>query len=135
MSDLVRQRFEASPGAVREARVFLQTAMAGRIDPEVQSELTVVLSELASNAVRHARTPFEVVVTTNGHVRIEVEDGSTEAPVPKAPSGEGGWGLVLVDRVCDRWGVDISDGKKCVWCERDLRMVEPPAATEHSSGS
>ena len=35
MSDLVRQRFEASPGAVREARVFLQTAMAGRVDPEV----------------------------------------------------------------------------------------------------
>ena len=38
MSDLVRQRFEASPGAVREARVFLQTAMAGRVDPEFQSD-------------------------------------------------------------------------------------------------
>jgi two-component sensor histidine kinase len=120
MSDLVRRRFEASPGAVREARAFLQTAIAGRVAPEVQSELTVVLSELASNAVRHARTSFEVVVATNGHVRIEVEDGSTGAPVPKAPSGEGGWGLVLVDRVCDRWGVDISGEKKCVWCERDL---------------
>ena len=130
MSDLVRQRFDASPGAVREARVFLQTAMAGRVAPEFQNELTVVLSELASNAVRHARTPFEVVVTTNGHVRFEVEDGSTEVPVPKAPSGEGGWGLVLVDRVCDRWGVDISDDRKCVWCERDLPIVEPPAATE-----
>jgi len=132
MSDLVRQRFEASPAAVREARDFLQTAMAGRLDPEVQSELTVVLSELASNAVRHARTPFEVVVTTtNGHVRIEVEDGSTEAPVVKAPSGEGGWGLVLVDRVCDRWGVDISDERKCVWCERDV--VDRPTETLDSS--
>ena len=130
MSDLVRQRFDASAGAVRDARLFLQTAIAGRVAPEFQDELALVLSELASNAVRHARTPFEVVVTTNGHVRIEVEDGSTEPPVSKAPSGEGGWGLVLVDRVCDRWGVDISHEKKCVWCERD---VEPPAAREQSA--
>ena len=123
------------PARFARLACFLQTAMAGRVDPEVQNELTVVLSELASNAVRHARTPFEVVVTTNGHVRIEVEDGSTEAPVPKAPSGEGGWGLVLVDRVCDRWGVDISDERKCVWCERDMPIVEPPAAPEQSSAS
>jgi anti-sigma regulatory factor (Ser/Thr protein kinase) len=52
--------------------VFLQNAIAGRVDTEMQSELTLVLSELASNVVRHARTPFEVVVETNGHVRIEV---------------------------------------------------------------
>lgn len=120
VSDQVRRRFEATPEAVREARVFLQTAIAGRVDPEVQSELTLALSELASNAVRHARTPFEVVVETNGQVRIEVEDGSTDAPVPKAPSGEGGWGLVIVDRLCDRWGVHMMSGKKCVWCERHV---------------
>jgi anti-sigma regulatory factor (Ser/Thr protein kinase) len=135
MSDPVRQRFEASPGAVREARAFLQSAMAGRVDPEIERELTVVLSELASNAVRHAQTPFEVVVTTNGQVRIEVQDGSTEAPVPKAPSGEGGWGLVVVDRICDRWGVDISDEQKCVWCERDMPVVAQATATEDASGS
>ena len=63
--------------------MFLQTAMAGRVAPEFQDELTVVLSELASNAVRHARTPFEVVVTTNGHVRIEVEDGSQRRRRPR----------------------------------------------------
>ena len=96
--------------------MFLQAAIAGRVDPEVQDELIVVLSELASNAVSHARTPFEVVVATNGHVRIEVEDGSTDAPVPKAPSADGGWGLVIVDQGCDRWGVDISG-------EQEVRVV------------
>jgi anti-anti-sigma factor len=119
MSDQVRGRFEASPEAVREARVFLQNAIAGRVDPEMQSELTLVLSELASNVVRHARTPFEVVVETNGHVRIEVEDGSTDAPVPTAASDEGGRGLAIINRLCDRWGVLIMRDKKCVWCERD----------------
>jgi len=54
MSEQVRRRrFDATPGAVRE---------------------------LATNAVRHANTPFDVVVETNGHIRIEVEDGSTTAP-------------------------------------------------------
>jgi len=120
MSDQVRRRFVGSPEAVRQARVFLRTAIACRVDPESQSDLTLALSELASNAVCHARTPFEVVVEINGHVRIEVEDGSTDAPVPKAPSGEGGWGLAIVDRLCDRWGVQIMREKKCVWCERDL---------------
>jgi anti-sigma regulatory factor (Ser/Thr protein kinase) len=120
MSKQVRGRFEASPEAVRDARVFFQDAIGGRIDPEMQSELTLAVSELASNAVRHARTPFEVVVETNGHVRIEVEDGSTTAPVAKAASDEGGWGLTILDRLCDRWGVLIMREKKCVWCERDL---------------
>jgi anti-sigma regulatory factor (Ser/Thr protein kinase) len=120
MSDHVRRRFEGTPEAVRDARAFLQTAIAGRVDPETQSALTLALSELASNAVRHARTPFEVVVETDGHVRVEVEDGSTDAPVGKAASDEGGRGLTIVDSICDRWGVHIVRDKKCVWCERDF---------------
>jgi len=78
------------------------------------------LSELASNAVRHAKSLFEAVVQTDGHVRIEVEDGSTDVPVPKAPSIEGGRGLTIVEQLCDRWGVHIVREQKCVWCERDL---------------
>lgn len=100
--------------------MFLQGAIAGRVDPEVQSDLTLVLSELASNAVRHAGTPFAVVVEINGQVRIEVEDGSTDAPVSRAPSNDGGRGLAIVDRLCDRWGVQIVRDRKCVWCERGL---------------
>jgi anti-sigma regulatory factor (Ser/Thr protein kinase) len=120
MSEQVRRRFDATPKAVREARAFLQSVIAGRVDRESQGDLTLALSELTSNAVRHAGTPFEVVVETNGHVRIEVEDGSTDAPLPKAPSDEGGRGLAIVEGLCDRWGVHIVRGKKCVWCERDL---------------
>ena len=100
--------------------MFLQTVIASRVDPESQSELTLALSELASNAVRHARTPFEVVVEVNGQVRIEVEDGSADAPVLKAPSNEGGRGLPVVDQLCHRWGIHIVREKKCVWCERDI---------------
>ena len=120
MSDEVRRSFDATPEAVADARAFLQSALAARVDPDSQSELVLVLSELASNAVRHAGTPFEVVVETNGHVRIEVEDLSTELPVLSAPSDSGGRGMNIVDHVCDRWGVHVGPDKKCVWCERDL---------------
>jgi anti-sigma regulatory factor (Ser/Thr protein kinase) len=120
MSNKVHQHFEGTPAAVREARLFLQAAIADRADPASQDDLTLALSELATNAVRHARTPFEVVVETNGHVRIEVEDRSTDSPQPKAPSDDGGRGLAIVDQLCDRWGIHVVHGKKCVWCERDL---------------
>jgi hypothetical protein len=46
-------------------------------------------------------------VERNGHVRIEVEDRSTEAPVRKVPSNEGGRGVAIVNELCDRWGVRI----------------------------
>lgn len=120
MSYHARRRFDATPEAVREARAFLQTTIADRVPPDARDDLTLALSELATNAVRHAQTPFEVVVETNGHIRIEVEDHSTDAPVPTAPSDEGGRGLSIVDQLCDRWGVHIAREKKCVWCERDL---------------
>jgi anti-sigma regulatory factor (Ser/Thr protein kinase) len=122
MSAQVRRRFDATPGAVREARAFLEDAIAARIDPESRSDLVLALSELATNAVRHARTPFEVVVETDGYVRLEVEDDSTELPAVRAPSddSESGRGLVIVDQLCDRWGVHVVHEKKCVWCERDL---------------
>ena len=120
MSEQVRRRFEGTPQAVREAREFLRAVMADRVDPEAQDDLVLVLSELASNAVRHARTPFEVVVETNGQVLIEVGDGSTDVPLVKAATDEGGRGLPIVDALCDRWGVRIGLDGKCVWCERDL---------------
>ena len=120
MSLHVRQRFDAIPEAVREAREFVQTAIADRADPEAQSDLALALSELATNAVFHAHTPFEVVVETDGRIRIEVEDSSTDVPALKVPSDEGGRGLLIVDQLCDRWGIHVVRDKKCVWCERDL---------------
>jgi anti-sigma regulatory factor (Ser/Thr protein kinase) len=121
MSTHVRRQFEGTPAAIQEARRFLHDAIADRLDPETQSDLSLALSELATNAVRHARTPFDVVVETDGHVRVEVEDHLTSFPFPEArPDEGGGHGLAIVDQLCDRWGVHIAREKKCVWCERDL---------------
>jgi anti-sigma regulatory factor (Ser/Thr protein kinase) len=123
MATYLRRTFEPSPESVSEARAFLREALADRAgDDDVVDELQLALSELATNAVRHAGTPFEVVVQTEGHVRIAVEDASSEAPVPRPESASAvdGRGIGIVAAVCDRWGVHVAQDRKCVWCERDL---------------
>jgi len=90
----------------------------------------LLVSELVTNAVRHAdleaddSVDLEVVVYDE-RVRVEVFDSgpgfvpATPTPNPDEPSG---WGLLIVDRVADRWGVSTGPGTR-VWFELDLRPV------------
>jgi anti-sigma regulatory factor (Ser/Thr protein kinase) len=80
----------------------------------------VLISELATNVVRHARTPFTVMITWDGHtLRAGVSDGSPLAPRRPLAShdDEGGRGLFLVDAVATDWGVDPYHDGKTVWFE------------------
>ena len=117
-----RRGFEASPESIRKARAFLREAISDRAGPGIAADLELALSELATNAVRHAGTAFEVVVELNGKARIEVEDSSTEPPVlqPNSAATPSGRGMHVIEAVCDRWGVHIAADRKCVWCEREL---------------
>jgi anti-sigma regulatory factor (Ser/Thr protein kinase) len=115
-------RFDPTPGGVRAARQFVCSAVTQQVDAELVDELLLALSEMATNAVLHAGTAFEVVIETDGVVRLEVEDGSSVVPVRRSPSPQvpGGRGLQIIEEVCDRWGVHVAQGRKCVWCERDV---------------
>jgi two-component sensor histidine kinase len=92
-----------------------ENAAAATID-----DVGLVVSELATNAVKHAATTFEVAVRIGGRIRIDVSDESPVLPTPPQnvpPTAISGRGLQLVDALCDRWGVEVHDGYKCVWCE------------------
>jgi signal transduction histidine kinase len=53
-------------------------------------------------------------------VRVEVcDDGPGFEPVERPPGVNGGFGMVLLRSLADRWGVAIDDGT-CVWFELDL---------------
>jgi anti-sigma regulatory factor (Ser/Thr protein kinase) len=95
----------------------------------------LLVSELVTNAVVHARTDIVVDMHTEaGAVRVEVSDGSRALPVlPALPPGGGGRatatsfaatgrGLRLLDSLAQRWGADrASDGTgKTVWFELAL---------------
>ncbi len=106
--------------APRQAR--LAVADLAGIDERVRHDLTIVVSELVANAVRHAprvtggQVSVSVVVDREADtIHVEVVDpGSGFERVPP-PDGDGGLGLVIVDRVALDWGV-ASDGATTVWC-------------------
>jgi anti-sigma regulatory factor (Ser/Thr protein kinase) len=111
------RRFEPTSGAVSAARQFVVDLLGpNRVD---RGELALLVSELASNAVRHARTSFVVAVRDDTTTRVEVTDGSPLPPrVATGPRPDGGGhGLVLVDRLAPAWGYYPSGEGKTVWFE------------------
>ena len=97
--------------------------IAGRISSERLRDVRLLVSELVTNAVRHAEgEAVRLVVTLKGGIlRIEVHDpgrGFELKPPPTDPLRASGWGLVLVAELADRWGVDHHPRTR-VWFEMD----------------
>ena len=115
--------FLATPEAVPAARHAV--AELNGVDPPTRNVLELLTSELVTNAVRHgASDPHESILLhakrTNGAIRVEVCDEGTgfEArPQHGDPLEPGGHGLVLVETLAERWGVN-SGHPNCVWFER-----------------
>jgi serine phosphatase RsbU (regulator of sigma subunit)/anti-sigma regulatory factor (Ser/Thr protein kinase) len=110
-----------SAGVAREALAPL----GERIDDSLLETVRLLVTELITNSVRHGEpgdTPVKVSVTVSqgSSVRVEVSDGGPgfePRPQPDRPlETPSGWGLYLVDRLADRWGVDTSGGS-AVWFE------------------
>lgn len=93
---------------------------AGVDEPNVADRLSLVTSELVTNAVLHAGTDLEVSLVIDGaEVWLEVTDHASGLPdrTRSEATGTSGRGLVLVDAVVDDWGVAATEdglGKK-VW--------------------
>lgn len=115
--------YPASVHAVREARHFVRTCLGGGGDRA--EDVALIVSELASNAVRHARSPFAVHVTVEGpSVRIGVRDASNEGPrlVPASGMSETGRGVATIAALSERWGTEEHPVGKTVWAELPLTL-------------
>lgn len=83
IDDLATLALQPVPGSVAEARRFAGAAMRRWHLTDLSADIELVLSELVTNAVLHARTAVEVtIMRIPGGVRIEVADGSAAGPVP-----------------------------------------------------
>ncbi|HSL10774.1 MAG TPA: SpoIIE family protein phosphatase [Actinomycetota bacterium] len=120
----VRRRLIASPEAASLARRAIDELGTDALSPLFLDDLRLLVSEVVTNAVRHAASsPDDVIELTarsgNGRVWVEVTDPGAGFRYD-GPSGtldaEGGWGLYLVDRIADRWGID-DDPSTRVWFE------------------
>jgi len=122
-----REVFPGLPGSVGLARRFLASVLGQ--DSPVLDDVLLLVSEVASNAVRHTASGnggrFEVAVmlAVKNRVRVEVGDqGGASEPRP-ADSGDGlavvsgGRGLRIVEALADRWGCDGDELGRVVWFE------------------
>lgn len=108
--------------APRLARRYVASRSPGW--PEELLELVVLLtSELVTNAVQHGRGPIRLQLAEDGdRLRVEVTDGYPglpDGPGKPAEDDESGRGLLILDRLADRWGSHPSRTPpgKVVWFE------------------
>jgi len=82
----------------------------------------LVVSELLSNAIRHARGPIRVRLLHDRSLICEVSDGSSTSPHLRraALTDEGGRGLFLIAQLVARWGTRYTDRGKVIWTEQPL---------------
>ncbi len=119
------QQFEADPASAGAARRFVARTLRAWGYPDALIDQAVLLAnELATNAVLHARTHFELrVLRYEECLRVEVFDTNSRLPtaalVPEDSTS--GRGLLLVQTVASCWGVETSGDGKVVWAELDRR--------------
>jgi len=132
------------PSAAHAARSAVAAFVARVPEPPPQAivdNLTLLASELVTNSIRHGGvTERGVVHMRLSHrgatFRVEVEDlgPGFEPRTPRArPDRTSGYGLVLVERLSRRWGVEASDSVR-VWFEIDAPTGPSPRAERRGEG-
>jgi anti-sigma regulatory factor (Ser/Thr protein kinase) len=120
-----RFKFRGMPQAVGAARRVLR-AWEAHFEPDLFYDLSLCISELVTNRVRHGAAPageeIELVVRRGEQfVRVEVRERRSQdlllgsQPTESISDGE----LFIVDRIADRWGLEHGEGT-VAWCEIDL---------------
>ena len=110
--------------APERARSWIESA-ASWLPSELESTLLLLVCELVNNAVRHGGAGEDAVIELelgaldDGGVMVQVTDPGTgfeHAPRDQPLDEEGGWGLVLIESMAERWGVE-HEGRTRVWFE------------------
>ena len=107
--------FTATPDSAAAVRQFVRRNLPGDVDLDL---VLLMVTELATNAVLHAGTPFAVIIDVGAaEVRFDVTDSDPTLPelVDRSDRDPGGRGLRIVDNGSASWGVEPSGTGKRVW--------------------
>ncbi|GAC1362963.1 MAG: hypothetical protein NVSMB32_03960 [Actinomycetota bacterium] len=115
-------RLPARSQSVSVARLALDTL---DLPGSLRGDARLLLTELVTNSVRHSGLGPEEAIRVRAewsgrHLRVTVQDRPRDpsttlvGAIRPSPTSEGGWGLYLVDKVAQRWGVD---GQGAYWFE------------------
>ncbi|MFF8534592.1 ATP-binding protein [Streptomyces sp. SAS_267] len=116
---LLPSRPESAATARRLAQIVVLRHWG--LSPKMAEDAVLLVSELVGNAVRHTGARVFGLRTRRrrGWIRIEVRDPSRGLPclMPVQELDLSGRGLFLVDKLSDRWGVDLLPRGKTTWFE------------------
>jgi DNA-binding response OmpR family regulator len=113
-------QFEPDVSTVPLAREFVRRRLHEWGVDQLLEEASLIVTELAANAVLHAASAYEVRLShTARAVRIEVADGDAGTPEPQPFSAvaETGRGIVLVSALSASWGIEDRPRGKVTWAE------------------
>jgi anti-sigma regulatory factor (Ser/Thr protein kinase) len=109
------------PRSVSMARSFVSTMLDLWDCDDPERVVALLTSEIVTNAVRKASGPVrvEAALVSNEALRVEASDDHPDIPRPHRPEphAEGGRGILLVQELALRWGVDRQERHKAVWFE------------------
>lgn len=128
---------DAEESSAAQARAFVSQHLLDHDMPHLVDDIEVVVSELATNAMAHAQTPFTVILCGfDDTVVLEVSDASRAEPflVVARSLDTSGRGVAIVQALSRDWGVlSRASGGKSVWAEFDS-TARPRAPWGHCPG-
>lgn len=123
----VTASFPAELQSASAARHFAERKLEEWELPELLDATRLLVSELVINAVLHARTESTLTLACrSGVLRVEVSDGST-VPLARrsfSTTATTGRGLMILEALASRWGVEETAGGKTVWFELDVAHAD-----------
>lgn len=126
-ADRVAERdLPADPSAVATARAWARRQLADWSLDELTFGTELIVSELATNAIRYGKPPLELRLIKGPTLTCEVSDASLVAPHLRhaQTTDEGGRGLFICAELAHRWGARFTSEGKTIWTEQEM----PPSA-------
>ncbi|WP_415958499.1 SpoIIE family protein phosphatase [Streptomyces sp. 021-4] len=131
---------QADPEGLSDARAIVRQALADWDMAEFADDAELVTGELLVNVLLHteggAVLTLEVLPEPVRRIRLSVQDRSSAWPRRRTPgeTSTSGRGLLLLDAVATRWGIEPRGEGKAVWCEIGPALppatAPPPGAAE-----
>jgi PAS domain S-box-containing protein len=112
----------ADPSVVADARTRAARQLADWGLEDISYTTELLVSELVTNAIRHAHEPVQLRIILDGVLSCEVFDGSSSAPQLRRADryDEDGRGLMLVAQLAERWGTRHTGTGKIIWAQQPL---------------
>ncbi|WP_329204978.1 SpoIIE family protein phosphatase [Streptomyces sp. NBC_00683] len=129
-ADRVAERdLPADPSAVATARAWARRQLADWGLDELTFGTELIVSELATNAIRYGKPPLELRLINGPTLTCEVRDSSLVAPHLRQAqtTDEGGRGLFICAELAQRWGARFTSEGKTIWTEQEMPPSTPSA--------